>query len=412
VTKPYKAAAAVVVCLLGISIAAVSIRGAYGAFADRRPLVARFEHAGQILTPGSNVKYRGVNIGRVDSVRLVDRMAEVRLSVNREIDVPKNVVATVQPKTLFGEKFIDLDFPDGQRGPFLGDHGRITDTHTSEEVEGLFEGAVPLFRDVNATELAEVISELSKGARGEGDQIAASIDSGARLADLFSSTIDAQMRALDSFARFQEAIRTVGPDLNAISANSNLSLPEFNRTRADFERLLTTLRPFADNLADILRVYRPDIDAILDSGQNVVRVLIARQPEISETIHGLYRYLLKLGTGASPESLGDGTKFAYFKNFLLFSDVENLICASLAPPQPNAAFLVPLQQALLNSGGPLDCSAYFQAGVTPASAAATPSRAEAAQRLADLTGQAMATPDQPEPQTVKALVDKILGRSS
>jgi ABC-type transporter Mla subunit MlaD len=228
-----------------------------------------------------------------------------------------------------------------------------------------------------------------------------------RLADLFSDTIDAQTHALDSFARFQDAIKTIGPDLNAISANSNLALPEFNQARDDYTRVLATLKPFADNLADVLRVYRPDIDTILTQGDNVVRVLLARQADISDTVSGLYRYTLKFSKGASPETLPGGSKFAYFKNFVLFSDVQNLICASLAPPQPGAAFLKPLQQAVLAGGGPLDCSAYF----SQAANRSLPNATQAGRELATRTQQVVGTPQVPQVQTVQTLVDQILGKT-
>jgi virulence factor Mce-like protein len=405
--RAYRAAAALAIALLLTSLAVLAVKGAYGTFSDQYHLVADFKNAGQLLTPGSNVKYRGVNIGKVDSVHLVDRRVQVRLSIDKGFQVPADTNATVRPKTLFGEKYIDFAFPKGRTGPYLQPGAHITKTAASEEVEGLFEGAVPLLSKINATDLATIIDELSKGLEGEGDNISKSLHDGVRLADLFSDTIDAQTHALDSFARFQDAIKTIGPDLNAISANSNLALPEFNQARDDYTRVLATLKPFADNLADVLRVYRPDIDTILTQGDNVVRVLLARQADISDTVSGLYRYTLKFSKGASPETLPGGSKFAYFKNFVLFSDVQNLICASLAPPQPGAAFLKPLQQAVLAGGGPLDCSAYF----SQAANRSLPNATQAGRELATRTQQVVGTPQVPQVQTVQTLVDQILGKT-
>jgi virulence factor Mce-like protein len=408
VPRAYRAAAALALALFLLSGAVLLVKAAYGSFSNQYHLVADFAHAGQLLTPGSNVKFRGVNIGKVDSVRLIDRRVQVTLSIRKGFAIPHDTSATVKPKTLFGEKFVDFVFPHGQTPPFLQPHGHITTTATSEEVEGLFQGAAPLLSRIDAGDVTTIIDELSKGLEGEGHQISKSLQDGVHLADLFAETIDAQTRALDSFARFQDALRTVGPDLNAISANSNLSLPEFNKARGDYARLLATLTPFSDNLADVLRVYRPDIDTILTQGDNVVRVLLARQADLSNTVSGLYRYTLKFSKGASAETLPNGTKFAYFKNFVLFSDVQNLICASLAPPQPGLDFLKPLQQALLNSGGPLDCSAYF----TQSAGAGAQTAAQAARQLATRAQQSLGVPQVPQVETVKALVDQILGRAS
>jgi phospholipid/cholesterol/gamma-HCH transport system substrate-binding protein len=407
VHRSHRAVAALSVSLLVLAVAVLFVKGAYGAFSDQYHLVADFARAGQLLTPGSNVKYRGVNIGHVDSVHLVNRRVQIRLSIKKGFEIPKDTRAVEQPKTLFGEKFIAFEFPHGQTAPFLVPGGHITDTATSEEVEGLFEGTVPLLSKIDTNDLATVIDELSNGLQGEGQRLSQSLNDGVRLANVFSDTIVAQEQALDSFNRFQDAIRSVGPDLNAISANSNLALPAFNQARADYARVLTTLKPFADNLADILRVYRPDIDDLLNQGDNVIRVLLARQSDLSDTISGLYRYTLKFSKGSSADTLPNGTKFAYFKNFVLFSDIQNLICASLAPPQANLPFLVPLQQALLNNGGPLDCSRYFAA----AKAGTATTAAQSGRQLANLTQQTVGAPQPPQVQTVQAIIDKLLGKS-
>ena len=54
----------------------------------------------------------------------------------------------------------------------------------------------------------------------------------------FEQTLDDQLRALRSWRAFQESIRTIGGDLNAIAAHSNEALPTFNQARADFHRAL------------------------------------------------------------------------------------------------------------------------------------------------------------------------------
>src|SRR3954464_5019393 len=126
--RAYRAAAALALALLLTSLAVLAVKGAYGTFSDQYHLVADFKNAGQLLTPGSNVKYRGVNIGKVDSVKLVDRRVQVNLSINRGFRVPTDTNATVRPKTLFGEKYIDFAFPNGRTGPFLQSGGHITTT--------------------------------------------------------------------------------------------------------------------------------------------------------------------------------------------------------------------------------------------------------------------------------------------
>ncbi|HEX8580938.1 MAG TPA: MlaD family protein [Acidimicrobiales bacterium] len=427
-TKAHRAVGSVAILLLVLSACVVAVRAAYGEFADTYEVSALFPRAGEAMRPGADVKVRGVNVGEVSGIRLEDRRVRITMEIDDDVRIPTDVTATVKPKTLFGEKFVDLEFTDGAGGPFLADGDEIAEAGAATEVEEMVAGLTPLFEGIDETELATLLSELTEAAAGQGDDVARSLDSAAAATDVLADTIDQQLAALDSWAAFQEAIRSIGPDLNAISANSNLSLPEFNAHEADFQRVLTTVKPFADDLADLLATYRPDIDTMLDRGENVVRVLLAREREVSETIYGLSRYVLKLGTASSAETLPDGTKFAYFKNFILFDDIERALCEALAPPEGAPPELAALRDALLGSGSVMDCAGYAESpptegpgtpelpGLPAPPAAGQPPAPQAqagapgaVQDLVDDLGAGIGAVDTSQPATVEVLVDRILG---
>lgn len=400
--------AALVTATLLVAGSVVAVRASYGAFANNYELYGMFPRAGQSLVPGSDVQLLGVTIGEVKSIELVDRKVKITLEIEDGVKVPDSVVATVRPKTLFGEKFVEFAFPNGRDGDPLRDGDELANVDTAVEVEELIAGTVPLFERVDPQSLATVIHELAVAAKGNGDAIASSLESNAELASLLAQTIDAQTRALDSWARFQAALAPTGESLNAIAANSNQALPELNAAERDFERALATLEPLAADLAELLDVYRPDIDAILVDGDNIIRALVSRRQQLSETIHGLYRYTFKFGQGQSPETLPDGSKLAYFKIFILVEDLEAFVCASLAPTGASAAYLEPLRQALAQSA--LDCTAAFAAA---AKAPPGPGRSQAtADDLGnDLVGRiddGAAEPDQPVAVTLDALVQRVL----
>ena len=135
------------------------------------------------------------------------------------------------------------------------------------------------------------------------------------------------------------------------------ALPSFNAEEADYENLLNTLIPFSNRLAALLSTYHPDIATILESGDNVSRVLLAQQASIGQVINGAYHYFQKIAQGASGlNKLPDGSTYAYFNTFILFSDVNSLVCNLIAPPTGGMSFLQPIQQALAGSGSAFNCS--------------------------------------------------------
>ncbi len=62
------------------------------------------------LTDGNSVKYRGVRIGRTEEVVVAPggEAVRVRISLNREVPLPEDVVALIAPESLFGEWQIEL----------------------------------------------------------------------------------------------------------------------------------------------------------------------------------------------------------------------------------------------------------------------------------------------------------------
>src|SRR5690349_16466291 len=98
----------VVVLLVGVSVAAFQ-----GRFSRSVGVVLLTDRVGSQLQVGSDVKLRGLVVGRVSSVSVTARGARLGLALAPEQVglVPAGVSARLLPKTLFGERFVDLVSP-------------------------------------------------------------------------------------------------------------------------------------------------------------------------------------------------------------------------------------------------------------------------------------------------------------
>jgi virulence factor Mce-like protein len=396
-----------------IALVWVGVTFAYGGYDDHYELVGDFPRAGQGLANGSDVSYRGVDVGEVASVDLVDRQARITLHMDPDFRVPEDARFVVRPKTIFGEKFVDVTFPDGDEGPYLEDGDQVADAEAATEVEDFFEGSDDLFDALDEQEVAELVTSLSEAARGTGEDVAASFESGADATAVGADTIDRQVRALSAWSEFQDAIRDIGPDLNEIADNSNLALEEFNAHRDDYARALSSLRPFAEDLAALLEGTRPDIDTYLERGDSVVRLLIANEDDVQHTIEGLGDYVEAFGRGLSDERLPNGEGFAYFKNFIYADDVEHFLCSSLAEAPDEFAGL---RDAILSLQTAIDCHGYYQPtpapgapqGQVPVPEASPADQAVAAGQLIDQVYALLGRPQGGQSQDLGALMDELL----
>lgn len=399
-SKGHRAVAAMAVGCLAVAGVAVGVRAAYGAFDDAVAVTGTFPRAGQSLKEGSDVTYRGVQVGEVRDIALVGREVELTLALDPDRRVPDDVEAVIAPKTLFGEKSVELRGGRGS-GPYLEEGSELARTRAGSEVEDLIAAADPLLRGIDTTDLARLTTSLTQALQGQGRAINRTLEPTVAAAGLLEDTLAAQLRALDSSARFAGEIRDIGPDLNGTARNLNLLLPTLNQARGDYVRLLRSLRPLADTLAEILVALRPDIDRLLTDGANVSRVLIAREDELADTVYGLSVYFQTFADGGSEEVFEDGSRAAFFKIFVVLDDLNEMLCAVVDPavpvPPELEEVLGTVRDGLLGQSGLLDCSGSRAAD---AGAPAAPTAEERAQPYYAAAG----TPDPSAPAGLDQVV--------
>ena len=417
--------------LFGLVFGTVTlVRLANGDFAGDYTLSGTFPRAGEGLHPGSAVVFRGVQVGRVLHDLAVPEPGRDHGPHRALLQGPGDGNGHDRAGQLVRCR-ADLHRHPGRQLPTPGRTWRpvraFAHAGSSNELGDLFAAATPLLNKVDTTNLSTVLGELSQASQGEGPKIAASISAGTQLAGLLDRTLNAQLLALDSFARFTQAVAPAAADLNNLNAQINAGLPSFNAEEADYQNLLNTLIPFSDRLAALLSTYHPDIATILTSGDNVSRVLLAQQDTIGQVIDGAYHYFQKIAQGASGlTKLPDGSTYAYFNTFILFNDVNSLVCNLIAPPTGGMSFLQPIQQALAGAGSAFNCSAELasfnalQNAADPAPAATAaprpPSRrppppaptARAPRRPTRSTASS-ASPTSPSPTTLGGILNQLSG---
>jgi phospholipid/cholesterol/gamma-HCH transport system substrate-binding protein len=322
-----------IIIALFVGLLVVAMKAAYGGYGHYYYLSMDLPRAGQQLQPGSDVRLRGVIIGKVQTIDLVDRHVHITLQIDQPNRVPRDVEAFIDLKTLLGSKFVDLR-TSSYRGPFLADGARIPRTHVGPELEDALASGVQVLDAIRPNDLATIVHELATGARGHGSDIARSLRANAELSTLFAGTLDPQLRALHDFRVIFGALRNKGVDLNHLADAINEGVPVYASKKAqhDLDLALQALTPFSNNLADLFILNRHDWDRMMDSGDRVLGAVAARPEGLRSLVQGLYRYVYRLG--GAPPRLRDGTAAAPFTNFIGGnSDAENRrqICQALPP---------------------------------------------------------------------------------
>ncbi len=146
----------------------------------RKELTAEFDRAGLSVRAGDEVRLRGVPIGRISAIE-VDRetfTANYVLSVDEDAPIAADTSATLVPKTLFGEKYVELD-PVIPGEPVAADGDRIPleRTQAPSEVQEVLDRLEPVLAAVDPIAFSSTIGSLAEGLDGHGGDIAAIVDS-------------------------------------------------------------------------------------------------------------------------------------------------------------------------------------------------------------------------------------------
>lgn len=272
-----------VVCVGAMAIFYLHVPAAVGLGAYK--VSANFV-AGGGLYENANVTYRGVTIGRVESVGLTNDGVVADMRLNTDTPVPENVTATVKSVSAVGEQYVDLVPPKDASHTMLRDGSRISvqNTAISTDISALLSQADDLVNSIGDSRVKDLLRETFKAFNGSGPELARLIQSSRLLVDEANTSygqttqlidqagpfLDAQIRSgddikslADGLARFTSQVANADPQLRSVLDNVPGTVQAANTT---FDGIRPTFPMLAANLANFGRIgviYRKSIEQAL-----------------------------------------------------------------------------------------------------------------------------------------------------
>ncbi|KGN33782.1 mammalian cell entry protein [Knoellia sinensis KCTC 19936] len=160
----------VIALLLSLSIASFK-----KVFTDVVEVTLNTDRIGSQMQAASDVKIRGLIVGEVRSIDSTPAGATLHLALKPEMVplIPAKVSARLLPKTLFGERYVDLVAPAGEPGRAIraGDVIPQDRTTVAIELEQVFEDLLPLLRSIEPAKLAATLNALATALDGRGTKL-------------------------------------------------------------------------------------------------------------------------------------------------------------------------------------------------------------------------------------------------
>ncbi|MET7670659.1 MCE family protein [Micromonospora luteifusca] len=246
--------------------------------------------SGLQLSPGADVKVRGVVVGDVRSVDSTGAGATIRLALDPATTprIPADVSARLLPKTLFGERYVEL-VPAGGSGESIRDGAVIPQdrSHTAVELERVLDEALPLLQAVRPEQLAATLGAIATALDGRGEQLGANIERlGAYLRQL-NPAMPAVAEDVRKLAVVLDSYDAVLPDLLALLRDVTVTARTVTDQRAQLAAFLADTTDTADATRGFLDRHGDQIIELGQVSRPVLELLATYAPEYPCLMSGL-----------------------------------------------------------------------------------------------------------------------------
>lgn len=225
-------------------------------FTPYLPVTLRASRIGNQLNVPADVKLRGIIVGQVRGVHTSGSGATLDLAI-KPSDVgliPANVQAMILPKTLFGEKFVDLVLPAHPSPQHILAHAVIPQdrSQVAIETERVFADLMPMLHTLQPAKLNETLSAIATALQGRGQELGNNLV----LADQYLRSFNPHLPTVESdlagLAALANNLNVAAPNLLQFLANVTVNANTISAQATQINGFLVGTSGFATTATNVL----------------------------------------------------------------------------------------------------------------------------------------------------------------
>src|SRR3954466_15533997 len=273
----------VLLLVVAAALVALSILQFNQVFTPADHVTVHIGRAGLQLLPGSDVKERGIIVGSVESISSTGDGADIklRLTPSQAEKIPDNVRGRLLPKTLFGEKYVDLVPPAQPSGAHLADGTVIAEDQTSAtlEIDEALNDLLPTLRAVPPADLNRTLTALATALSGRGEELGATIQDADAWLRGFTPHLPQLQHDLAALATVSHTYADAAPALLLMLGNLTVTSDTVVLQQQQISAFLNDVTGAADATHDLLARNADNLIAVNKVNRPVVSLLARYSPE-------------------------------------------------------------------------------------------------------------------------------------
>ncbi|MGW0245697.1 MCE family protein [Nocardia goodfellowii] len=240
------------------------------------------DSVGNALTRNAEVKARGVTVGEVRASRADAGKVVLDLAIDpgKATMIPVNATARLLPKTLFGERYVDLVIPGDPSARHLTDGVVLQQDRSGNalELSRVFDDLLPLLQAIPPQDLAATLGALAQALVGQGDELGAGLDDLENVFRQINGVLPELRAGLRSLATVADTYSDALPQLIDALNNLRTTNATIVQRRGQLDQLYAVLTPASGSTADFLIANRDNIIELAADSRPALEMLAEYSP--------------------------------------------------------------------------------------------------------------------------------------
>ncbi|HEU4512228.1 MAG TPA: MCE family protein [Nocardioidaceae bacterium] len=292
--------------MLGVVFLVVLLLGVWGTYAvftkkfvDYVPVTLETSKVGLQLPMLADVKIRGVIVGEVREITTDGEGARLQLAIkpDKADIIPANATARIQPKTLFGEKYVALQIPEDPAAEPIRADAVITESEVATEVEKLLNDIYPFLRTVQPAELNYTLTALATALEGRGEAIGQNLVTLDRYLERTNPQLPTLIEDLRLLGEVSEEYRAVMPEVARLLRNSVTTGNTFLENEQKIQALFDDVAGFSSTSTDFLEANGDNIIRLGELSVPQLRLYEKYAPEYPCLFQGMSDWIPRMDSG-------------------------------------------------------------------------------------------------------------------
>jgi phospholipid/cholesterol/gamma-HCH transport system substrate-binding protein len=240
------------------------------------------------MEPGGKVKLRGVEVGRVGSIKGGGDSVSLRLEIKPDQIryIPANVEAQIQATTAFGNKYVDLIYPENPDPQRLSRGQVLHSRNVSIEVNTVLQNLVNLLNHIDPAKLNAILTTLADGLRGQGERIGEAIAAANDVLKQINPRSETIRQDFQALGDFSDAYGGAAQDILATLNSLNTTGPTITNHAKNLDSLLLNVTGLANSGIDLIGPTKTNLVNDINNLAPTVDLLFKYNPEYTCLLNG------------------------------------------------------------------------------------------------------------------------------